>query len=118
MADPKTQGMFDTVVRQALAGLTDDDASGAMIGMAQSAGPEQAIAEAVAEALMGVKEAAAGGGVEIPPEVMQSAAVALAQVMIALMVEAGVIDDPDAAQRAVVERFRGEPARPGEEIVQ
>lgn len=106
-ADPKTQGMFDKVVRQGLQAVTSPEVSNRVAQDAQTRGPEAAIAEAVMQALQGIKQAAQRSGVEIPPEAMQASAVAIAQVMIAMMVDAGMAGDPDALLKAVVQQLKG-----------
>ncbi len=105
--DPRMQGMFDKVVQQGLQGVTSPEVSGSLAEDAMQRGPEQAIAEAVVQVLNGVKQSAAEGGVELPPDVMQAAAVAIAQVLVAMMVDSGMADDPDTLLRMVVEQLKG-----------
>ena len=108
-ADPKTQGLFDRTVKQGLQAITSPQMSQRVAQDAQARGPGQAIAEAVTQALAGVKRAAEQSGVPIGPEIMQSAAVAIAQVMIAMMVDSGMTKDPDALLREVVTILKGAP---------
>ncbi len=105
--DPKTQGMFDRVVRQGMQAVTDEGVAERVAQDAQTRGPEAAIAEAVTQALSGVKQAAQGSGIQIPPEVMQSAAVAMAQVLVAMMVDSGMAEEPDELLKAVVMQLKG-----------
>lgn len=106
-ADPKTQGMFDGAVRQGLQAVSSPEMSGRVIQDAQSRGPAAAISEAVMQAMVGIRQAAQSSGVTLPPEVLQAAAVAIAQVMVAMMVDAGLVEDPDAVQREVMTAFKG-----------
>lgn len=106
-ADPKVQGMFDKVVRQGLQAVTSPKVSERVKQDAQARGPEAAIVESVTQALMGIKQAAERSGLQLPPEVLQAAAVAIAQVMIAMMVDSGMAKDPGALMQAVVKQFKG-----------
>lgn len=106
-ADPKTQGMFDNVVRQGLQAVSTPEVSNRVAQDAQARGPDGAIVEAVIQALQGIKQAAQRSGVNIPPEVMQAAAVAISQVMISMMVDAGMVEDPDATMKAVMMALKG-----------
>jgi hypothetical protein len=106
-ADPKTQGMFDNVVRQGLQAVTSPEVSGRVAQDAQARGPDAAVAEAIMQALQGIKQAAQRSGVDIPPEAMQAAAVAIAQVMIAMMVDSGMAQNPDALLKSVVQQLKG-----------
>jgi hypothetical protein len=114
-ADPKTQSMFDNVVRQGLQAVSSPEVSQRVAQDAQTRGPDAAITEAVIQALQGIKQAAQRSGVEIPPEVMQAAAVAMAQVMISMMVDSGMVDDPDGTLKAVMMALKGgqETGKPG-----
>lgn len=105
--DPKTQGMFDRVVRQGMQAVTDEGVSQRVAQDAQTRGPDAAIVEAITQALQGVKQAAEGGGVQVPPDVLQAAAVAMAQVLVSMMVDAGMAQDPDALLQAVVTQLKG-----------
>lgn len=106
-ADPKTQGMFDQTVRQGLQAVTDEAASKRVAQDAQARGPEAAIVEAVVQALQGVKQSAERSGIQLPPDVLQAAAVAIAQVMVSMMIEAGMAENPDELLRAVVTQLKG-----------
>lgn len=106
-ADPKAQGMFDGAVRQGLQAVTSPEVHQRVAQDAQTRGPAAAIAEAVVQALTGVKSAAQQSGVQIPPEMMQAVAVAISQVMIAMMVDAGLVDDPQKTQAEVMAMFKG-----------
>lgn len=106
-ADPKTQGMFDRVLRQALQAITSPGISTGVAKDVQTRGPEAAVAEAVLQALQGVKGAAQKSGVELPPELMQSSAVALAQAMTSIMMDAGMTQNPDAVLKGAVQLLKG-----------
>lgn len=106
-ADPKTQGLFDRTVKQGMQAVTSPQMSQRIAQDAQARGPAAAIAEAVVQALSGVKRAAEQSGVPIGPEIMQAAAVAIAQVLIAMMVDTGMAKDPDALLREVVTMLKG-----------
>lgn len=107
-ADPKAQGMFDGAVRQGLQAVTSPEVHQRVAQDAQTRGPAFAIAEAVSQALAGVDDAAKQSGIQVPREVMEAAAVAIAQIMIAMMADAGMVDDPQKTQADVMAMFKGE----------
>lgn len=104
--DKRMQGAFDKVVEQGLKTVTSEEASAGVAQDAMSRGAGPAIVEAVVASLNGVRQAAEQSGVKLPPEVMQSAAVAMAQVMVSMMVDAGMADDPDALLKEVVQSLK------------
>lgn len=105
--DPKTQGIFDKVLKQGLQAVTNPKVAQRVAEDAQARGPEAAIAEAIVQALKGIKQAADSAGLQIAPDVMQAAAVGIAQVMISMMVDSGMTDDPDGLLKAVVQQLKG-----------
>lgn len=101
-AGPAEQKMFDTAVRQALLMLTSEKGAQALMTLAQSSGPAQAIAEMTMRVLEGVMQAASGAGVQVHPDVVPAAAKTSALVLAGLMQEAGMAEDAQVtAQEAV-----------------
>ena len=106
-ADPKAQRMFEVASKQAAKVLTSEKGARMIYREAKAKGPDVAIASAVKQAMQGIAQAAAGKGVQIPPEALQAAAQAVAQVLVALMVQAGMADDPDQLMAAVMQQLQG-----------
>lgn len=105
-ADPRAQRMFDTLLRHGMQGMTDDDVAERVAEGAQS-DPAQAVAAAVQEVLAGVTQAAQQAGVQVPQEVAQAAAVNVAQVVVAMLKDSGMVDDPAATMREVLGYLKG-----------
>lgn len=104
-ADKRAQSMFDLASRQAAKVLTSEQGARAIYQSAKVNGPDAAIAEAVKKAMQGVAQAAKAKGVEIPPEALQAAMQAVAQVLVALMVQAGLAQDADQLMAAVMQKM-------------
>ena len=88
--------MFEQAGKQALKVLMSPQGSKAIALQAKQDGPAKAIADALNGVAAAIAEAAKGAGVPLPPEVIQATQTSIAQVLVAMMVEAGLADDPDA----------------------
>ena len=106
-ADPKTQRMFEMASRQAAKVLTSEQGARAIYREAKTSGPDVAIANAVKQAMQTVAQAAKSKGVIVPPAALTAAMQAVAQVLVALMVQAGMADNPDQLMKAVMQRLQG-----------
>ena len=100
--------MFDGIVKQGMQALTGDEFASRVAADAQQRGPAQAIVEAVNAAIGGVAQAAQQAGVEIPPDILEAAQVAIVQVMVAMMKDAGMVEDPGATMKEVAALIKGE----------
>lgn len=106
-ADPKTQRMFEMASKQAAKVLTSEQGARAIYREAKSSGPDVAIANAVQQTMQSIAQAAKAKGVEVPPDALMAASQAVAQVLVALMVQAGMADNPDQLMNAVMQRLQG-----------
>ena len=104
-AAPQEQRMFEMASKQAAKALTSEQGARAIYQSAKANGPDAAIANAVKQTLQGIAKAAQSKGVAIPPEALQAAAQAVAQVLVALMVQAGLAKDADQLMAAVMAKM-------------
>ncbi len=104
-ADAQEQRMFEMASKQAAKALTSEQGARAVYKNAKAKGPDAAIAEAVMQTISQIAKAAQAKGVTIPPEVLQAAAQAVAQVLVALMVEAKLAGNPDELMAAVMAKM-------------
>ena len=111
-ADPRAQAMFDKTLELGMKGLTSDQVSQRVLKDAESRGPAMAIAEAVSQVMEGVAGAAQQGGVEIPREVAEAAAVAMSRILAQMMNKAGGTDDPEALTKQIVQILRDGGVKP------
>jgi hypothetical protein len=110
------QGAFDTMLRQALGALTQEQSASAVAQDAEARGPDAAIAEAVDRVMEGVVTAAQKAGVDLPQEAVKAAAVTTAGAMVSMMAQADGTDDPKALLQAVIQRLGiGEETAPEDE---
>lgn len=107
-ATPSENKMFQVMAKQALQFLTTEEASDFLIKNAQTQGPEQALATAAKEAIDGVIQAADAGGVQVPPPVRGAAVQIVVTTLAALMVKAGLAEDPAQLAGAALEMVNGE----------
>ena len=92
--DPKKQKAFDAVVKQGLGALTSDDSAKTVMEDASVRGIDKAIADAVDTALEGIVKAAKDAGVDLPPDVIEAAAMTIAGSLVAMAVKSGAEADP------------------------
>lgn len=104
-ADPQEQRMFEMASKQAAKALTSENGARMVYQESKAKGPDVAIASAVMKTIQQIAQAAQAKGVAIPPAVLQAAAQAVAQVLVALMSEAGLAKDPDALMAAVMAKM-------------
>ena len=104
-ADPKTQRLFEVASQQAAKALTSEKGARMVYREAKTSGPDVAIANAVKQTMQQIAQAAKAKGVEIPPAALQAAAQAVAQVLVALMVQAGMAKDADQLMAAVMQKM-------------
>lgn len=106
-ANPREQRMFETATQQAAKVLTSEQGARAIYREAKTSGADVAIANAVKQAIQAIAQAAGGKGVQIPPDVLLAAMQAVAQVLVALMVQAKMAPNPDELMAAVMQRLQG-----------
>ena len=104
-ADPQSQQMFEVASRQAAKALTSPQGAKMVYQEAKSKGPDAAIANAVKMTMQQIAQAAKGKGVTIPPAALQAAGQAVAQVLVALMVQAGMAQNPEQLMAAVMQKM-------------
>lgn len=106
-ADPRKQALFEQASKQAAKMLTSEKAATAIARDAKARGPAAAIVEALKQAVQVMTAAAGKSGIQIPPDVAMAAALAVAQVLVTLMVKAGLADDPKALYQEVEAGLQG-----------
>lgn len=114
-ADPRKQAIFEQATKQAAKMLTSEKAATAIARDAKARGPAAAIVEALKQAVQVMTAAAGKSGIQIPPDVAMAAALAVAQVLVTLMVKAGLAEDPKALYQEVQAGLKGAmqaPAKP------
>lgn len=105
-ADPQEQRMFETASKQAAKALMTEQGARAIYRDAKVNGPDSAIASAVQRTISGIAQAAKSKGVQIPPAALQAAMQAVAQVLVALMVQSGLAKDAEQLMAAVMKRMQ------------
>lgn len=96
MPDQQGQAMYERAGRQALQALTSDQGAEMIARDAKARGPAQAIASALQQVEAAIVKSAEGAGVQIPPEVLAATRDTMAKVLVAMMAESGMAEDPDA----------------------
>lgn len=87
--------------QQAAKMLTSETASVAIARDAKARGPAVAIVDALKQAVQVITAAAGKAGIQITPDVAMAAALSIAQVLVSLMVKAGLAEDPKALYQQV-----------------
>lgn len=96
MPDQQGQAMYERAGRQALQALTSDQGAEMIARDAKARGPAQAISSALQQVEAAIVKSAEGAGVQIPPEVLAATRDTMAKVLVAMMAESGMAEDPDA----------------------
>ncbi len=109
-ADPRKQKLLDTAARQAARSVTSPKAAEAIARDAKVRGPAPAIADALGGVVEAIGKAAAGSGVQIPDDVAQATVMSVAQLLVGMMVDAGMAEDPEALMAEVEAAMSGKPA--------
>ena len=110
--DPRSQAMYEQAGKQALSALSSPEGAGAIANDAVVNGPAKAIVGALQTVEQTIVQAASGAGVDIPPEVLQATRESMATVLVAMMVESGLAEDPDALMQEIAPMLQaGEPAQ-------
>jgi len=104
-ADSQSQLMFDMASKQAAKALTSEQGARMVYQEAKAKGPDVAIANAVKQTVQQIAQAAKAKGVEIPPAALRAAMQAVAQVLVALMVQAGMAENPEQLMAAVMQKM-------------
>ena len=105
-ADPQEQRMYEMASKQAAKALMTEQGARMVYREARANGPDAAIASAVQRTMAGIAQAAKSKGVQIPPAALQAAMQAVAQVLVALMVQAGLAKDAEQLMAAVMKRMK------------
>lgn len=98
--------MLDKTLQMGMQGVTDERVSQRILQDAQQRGPAMAIAEAISQVMDGVVGAAQQGGVEIPREVAEASAAAMARILAHMMAKAGGAEDPEELTKQIVTILR------------
>jgi len=107
------QAMYERAGRQAMQALTSDEGAEMIAQDAKARGPAQAIVSALQQVEAAIVKSAEGAGVQLPPDVLEATRDTMAKVLIAVMVESGLAEDPDALMAEVEPMLEGE--APGHE---
>lgn len=112
--DPRKQAVLEQAAKQGAKMLTSDKASLAIAKDAKVRGPAVAIVDALKQAMQVMTAAAGKAGVQIPPDVAMATALSLAQLLVSMMVAAGLAKDPQALFEQVQQGLQGDgqPAQP------
>ena len=113
--DPRRQAMYEQAGKQALKALSSPEGAEMVANDAVANGPAQAIVNALQGVEQLIVQAAGGAGVDIPPEVLEATRMSMATLMVALMVESGLAEDPEALMQELAPMLQGggqEPAAP------
>ena len=102
-ATPEEQKMFDTMGRQALELLTSDAGARTLYRLAQSVGPEKALAQVISSTFEGVEQAAMGAGVKLPEALKPAVAQPVVMAMCALLAKGGLVKDPQTTAQSVMQ---------------
>jgi len=105
--DQKMQAAYEAAVTQVVSMLAEDQAAAAFASDVAQRGPEVAIVDLVTAAAEGVAQAAGGVGVQLPPELVAEVKVTAAKVVIMMLQESGMIEDPDAVMEGVMSQLGG-----------
>lgn len=107
MADARAQAIFDKLGRMALQELSKPEAANAIGSTAKTMGAAPAIAQALQAVMGGIVDAAGKAGVEVPPDAIEQAQIAIAGVLASMLSEAGLADNPDQVMAEVAKLMGG-----------
>jgi len=108
MADERTQKIFDKLGQMAMRELSSPQAAEAIGKSAKVLGPARAIANALGAVMGGITKAASDSGVQVPPDALQEAQMAIASVLAAMMAESGLAEDPEQVLAEVAQLMGGD----------
>ena len=106
--DPRKQAMYEQAGKQALKALSSPEGSDMIAKDAVANGPAKAIVNALQGVEQVIVHAASGAGVDIPPEVLEATRKSMATLLVAMMVESGLAEDPDALMQELAPMLGGE----------
>ena len=107
--------MYEQAGKQALKALSSPEGSDMIARDAVANGPAKAIVNALQGVEQVIVQAASGSGVDIPPEVLEATRMSMATLLVAMMVESGLAEDPDALMAELAPMLQGggqDPAAP------
>lgn len=102
------QAMYERAGRQAMQALTSDEGAEMIAQDAKARGPAQAIVSALQQVEAAIVKSAESAGVQLPPDVLEATRDTMAKVLIAVMVDSGLAEDPDALMAEVEPMLEGE----------
>ena len=107
MIDERSQAIFDKLGRMALKELSSPEAASVIGNSAKTLGAAPAIAQALKAVMGGIVDAAAKSKVQVPPDAIEQAEIAIAGVLAAMLSEAGLADDPEQVMAEVAQLMGG-----------
>ena len=107
MIDERSQAIFDKLGRMALKELSSPEAASVIGNSAKTLGAAPAIAQALKAVMGGIVDAAAKSKVQVPPDAIEQAEIAIAGVLAAMLTEAGLADDPEQVMAEVAQLMGG-----------
>lgn len=114
MIDERSQAIFDKLGRMALKELSSPEAASVIGNSAKTLGAAPAIAQALKAVMGGIVDAAAKSKVQVPPDAIEQAEIAIAGVLAAMLTEAGLADDPEQVMAEVAQLMGGGGGEAGE----
>ena len=107
MIDERSQAIFDKLGRMALKELSSPEAASVIGNSAKTLGAAPAIAQALKAVMGGIVDAAAKSKVQVPPDAIEQAEIAIAGVLAAMLSEAGLAGDPGQVMAEVAQLMGG-----------
>ena len=107
MIDERSQAIFDKLGRMALKELSSPEAASVIGNSAKTLGAAPAIAQALKAVMGGIVDAAAKSKVQVPPDAIEQAEIAIAGVLAAMLTEAGLAGDPEQVMAEVAQLMGG-----------
>lgn len=107
MIDERSQAIFDKLGRMALKELSSPEAASVIGNSAKTLGAAPAIAQALKAVMGGIVDAAAKSKVQVPPDAIEQAEIAIAGVLAAMLSEAGLAGDPEQVMAEVAQLMGG-----------
>jgi hypothetical protein len=105
--DPRKQAMYEQAGKQALKALSSPEGADMVANDAIVNGSAQAIVNALQGVEQVIVQAAGGAGVDIPPDVLEATRMSMATLLVAMMVESGLAEDPDALMQELAPMLQG-----------